>query len=393
MQAPAATPSLISYATFAWVTALVRRGWRERLTLEDVGLNSRLARPPLVRTAELLARYDALPAGSLRWRLWLLARRRLAFSGAFFLAYISLATAYPFLLRGLVLAVGERSLNGLYYALAIGCSAILGTLANQAQTWLNYELGNSLRTLAVALVYRRVLENSTVAQQQRHGHVSVPNLISSDAQKLVEMAPLVHMLWGAPVQIIVAAAMLVAFAGWLALGGIAVLCSIVPINDAIAAKMRRARAARMPISDARVALCSEAVGAMRLIKVSGWEAAVEARILRERRAEMPLIMRELSLYTAQARRCAVPPCAMPVPQHGRAALCCAVLMPRGGSLAPRTLPRQVTVMIVIPQVPRARRFLLPARFCSHTLFSDSTGLHARRLRCAGARWLGRAADG
>ena len=66
-------------------------------------------------------------------------------------------------------------------------------------------------------------------------------------------------------------ALLVGFAGWRALGGILVLLSIVPINDALAAKMRRARAARMPISDARVALCTEAVQAMRLIKVSGWE--------------------------------------------------------------------------------------------------------------------------
>ncbi len=58
-----------------------------------------------------------------------------------------------------------------------------------------------------------------------------------------------------------------------------------PINDALAKRMRRARAQRMPISDRRVALCAEAGGAMRLIKVSGWEAAVEARVLRERRAQ------------------------------------------------------------------------------------------------------------
>ena len=60
---------------FAWVTPLVRRGWRVRLTLADVRDGAVGAATP--KTAELLQRYDAL-VGSFEQRMWKMARLRLA---------------------------------------------------------------------------------------------------------------------------------------------------------------------------------------------------------------------------------------------------------------------------------------------------------------------------
>ena len=175
--------------TFAWVTPLVRRGLRTTLTQEDAAAAMAWAAP---RTEALLAFYDGCE-GTYRQRMWRLVRGRLATSALLYAAYCGTQLAQPLLLRGAVRAVQDADPDGWAYALAIGANVVLASLCKEQQLWTQMRLGAELRALSVALVYRRAmaLRESAVPR-------GLSNLFGNDCQKLLDVMPLLHLVWAAP---------------------------------------------------------------------------------------------------------------------------------------------------------------------------------------------------
>ncbi|EOD24477.1 hypothetical protein EMIHUDRAFT_50939, partial [Emiliania huxleyi CCMP1516] len=120
--------------------------------------------------------------------------------------------------------------------------------------------------------------------------------LSNDAQKLLDALPLIHLLWACPLMILVAALLLVDLAGVAALAGIGLLLTMIPLNLLLVRRLKAARAAHLPHSDARVARCLELVKGVRALKFHGWDAAFEADLLARRERELPYIRTELGLF-------------------------------------------------------------------------------------------------
>jgi len=190
---------------FAWVTPLVRRGWRVRLTLADVRGGAVGAATPT--TVELLQRYDAV-VGSFEQRMWKLARLRLVGSATLYAVYTCTQLAQPLLLRRVIQSVQEDSAEGIWYAVAVGVLVSVGSGCKEQQLMINFRIGVELRALTVALVYRRAL-----AVREAELPRSMVNLFTMDAQKLLEALPLINLPWAAPLQIAVAGGILVTLAG------------------------------------------------------------------------------------------------------------------------------------------------------------------------------------
>ena len=190
---------------FAWVTPLVRRGWRVRLTLADVRGGAVGAATP--KTVELLQRYDAV-VGSFEQRMWKLARLRLVGSATLYAVYTCTQLAQPLLLRRVIQSVQEDSAEGIWYAVAVGVLVSVGSGCKEQQLMINFRIGVELRALTVALVYRRAL-----AVREAELPRSMVNLFTMDAQKLLEALPLINLPWAAPLQIAVAGGILVTLAG------------------------------------------------------------------------------------------------------------------------------------------------------------------------------------
>ena len=232
------------------------------------------------RTEALLAFYDGCE-GTYRQRMWRLVRGRLATSALLYAAYCGTQLAQPLLLRGAVRAVQDADPDGWAYALAIGANVVLASLCKEQQLWTQMRLGAELRALSVALVYRRAmaLRESAVPR-------GLSNLFGNDCQKLLDVMPLLHLVWAAPALIASAAALLVWLAGWAALAGIVLLSLSLPLNVRIVRATKAARAAQVPIADERVARAGEMVKGMRTLKLNSWDAGFEASVgaLRERAA-------------------------------------------------------------------------------------------------------------
>eukprot|EP00793_Prasinoderma_coloniale_P001418 PRCOL_00005193-RA len=306
---------------FASAAPVVADGWRRPLRGDDCHA---LAEGEGVE--ELLRRYDALSRGSgarggrdvpngaasapsapppstapreegYRRRMWQLAAGRLLGSGVLFAYYAASQLAQPLLIRGLVESVRDRTDAGAAYAAAVALAAVTGSVAKENALAANHAVGGRLRAVSTALVFRKWLRLSQV-DAARVPH-DVSNLMSSDAQKWLDLMPLVHLLWAAPAQIIAGAGMLVHLMGWEALAGVGVLLVAVPLNAILTRRLISARRAHLPATDARVRLTTESVHGMRVLKLNGLDEAFENKVRAARAREMPFVNTEAAVFAQQ----------------------------------------------------------------------------------------------
>ena len=115
--------------------------------------------------------------------------------------------------------------------------------------------------------------------------------MSNDSQKVFDLLPQIHLLWSAPMQILISSYLLYLALGvrWSsqmiffstfqgkyihiydsAFAGVFVLISLVPINMFIAKLYGAVRNKHLPILDERVKLCSESLQSIRAIKFYNW---------------------------------------------------------------------------------------------------------------------------
>ncbi|CAI5475323.1 unnamed protein product [Closterium sp. Yama58-4] len=143
-----------------------------------------------------------------------------------------------------------------------------------------------VRTAMVALIYSKALRISAAA---RHSTSlgEIVNLQSNDAEKLAKLCIYLHIVWSGPLQIIGALALLFRFLSVIpALAGLATMLLLMPFNGVLMGRLSAVRHRLIARTDARVRLLSEAVGAMRALKLNGWEALFKASIEAKRAEEM-----------------------------------------------------------------------------------------------------------
>ncbi|CAI7808010.1 unnamed protein product [Closterium sp. NIES-53] len=210
------------------------------------------------------------------------------------------AASLPAWLPGLLLA-------GVLLACNVGQSLVAHQYFHRL-----YRLSSHVRTALVALIYSKALCISAAA---RHSTSlgEIVNLQSNDAEKLAKLCIYLHIVWSGPLQIIAlfvstldhcnppplpsttpphprppgALAFLFRFLSVIpALAGLATMLLLMPFNGVLMGRLSAVRHRLIARTDARVRLLSEAVGAVRAVKLNGWEALFKARIEARRAEEM-----------------------------------------------------------------------------------------------------------
>ncbi|SJX64743.1 related to YBT1-Vacuolar, full-size ABC protein transporting bile acids [Sporisorium reilianum f. sp. reilianum] len=148
----------------------------------------------------------------------------------------------------------------------------------------------SLRSnLAQRIAQRKKRQAQKLKEQEEQQGADVGkvvNLMASDVNILLRMGCDLHQLYGAPLEVTIAAIFLYKLMGWSALVGFGILVAAIPVNyvwgEIAVQKQREYSAAR----DARMSLLSELIDAMRFVKIQGVEPQWEQRVADARRTEM-----------------------------------------------------------------------------------------------------------
>lgn len=148
----------------------------------------------------------------------------------------------------------------------------------------------SLRTSTKRQKARHSKEREERLKQQAEGQGAdvgkIVNMMASDLNILLRMGCDLHQLYGAPLEVTIAAIFLYKLMGWSALVGFGILVAAIPVNyvwgEVAVKKQREYSSAR----DERMSLMTELIDAMRFVKIQGVEPQWEDRVTSARRTEI-----------------------------------------------------------------------------------------------------------
>ena len=168
-------------------------------------------------------------------------------------------------------------------------------LTNHRQQDFAMKGGVAIRAAVSSALYQHSL---TLTPRGRSGVTTgeVTNLIATDAQKLYEVAQVMHLLWSCPMAIALVTSFLLWIMGPISLIGVLVLVSFAPAMEAIVGKMVHARKQRARLTDERIEITSAMLQGIMVTKLGNYEDRFLGRINDARSREMKYVRRELLLW-------------------------------------------------------------------------------------------------
>ncbi|XP_053936985.1 multidrug resistance-associated protein 1 isoform X3 [Cuculus canorus] len=212
-------------------------------------------------------------------------------------AHDLLMFAGPEILKLLINFVNNKAApdwQGYFYTGLLFVCACLQTLILHQYFHICFVTGMRLKTAVVGVIYRKALvitnsarKTSTVGE--------IVNLMSVDAQRLMDLATYINMIWSAPFQVILALCLLWQNLGPSVLAGVAVMILLVPINAVMAMKTKTYQVAQMKCKDNRIKLMNEILNGIKVLKLYAWELAFREKVLEIRQKELKVLKKSAYL--------------------------------------------------------------------------------------------------
>ncbi|NXI19483.1 MRP1 protein, partial [Irena cyanogastra] len=203
----------------------------------------------------------------------------------------------PEILKLLLNFVGNKAApnwQGYFYTVLLFVCACLQTLILHQYFHICFVTGMRLKTAIVGVIYRKALvitnsarKTSTVGE--------IVNLMSVDAQRFMDLATYINMIWSAPFQVILALYLLWRNLGPSVLAGVAVMVLLVPINAVMAMKTKTYQVAQMKSKDNRIKLMNEILNGIKVLKLYAWELAFREKVLEIRQKELQVLKKSAYL--------------------------------------------------------------------------------------------------
>ncbi|KAM9748173.1 ATP-binding cassette sub-family C member 3 [Dama dama] len=158
-----------------------------------------------------------------------------------------------------------------------------------------FVMGLRFRTGIIGVIYRKALViTNSVKRESTVGEIV--NLMSVDAQRFMDVVPFINLLWSAPLQIILAVYFLWQNLGPSVLAGVALMILLIPLNGAVAVKMRAFQVEQMKFKDSRIKLMSEILGGIKVLKLYAWEPSFLKQVEGIRQDELRLMRQVAYLH-------------------------------------------------------------------------------------------------
>lgn len=188
------------------------------------------------------------------------------------------------------------SWHGYVYSILIFIVSIFESLIINQYFQRTFNVGVNARTALTSTIYRKTMcLNNEARKNFTQGEIV--NLMSTDAQKFLDLSGYIHMFWSAPLQIIISIVLLYSILGPSIFAGIGVMVCLIPLNAFIAKKMRSFNALQMKFKDSRIKLMAEILNGIKVLKLYAWEDSFEDKILQKRQLELDVFKR-MSFYAA-----------------------------------------------------------------------------------------------
>lgn len=240
---------------------------------------AQLAKPnPSLIRALLLTFWSDLAVIMLTWLSW----SGLQYSYPLILPYLAQYFVYPNL----------PDWWGYIYMTAMWSSSFMSIVLFNATLYRTWTVGSRVRSVLINLIYRKSINVSPAALGSRG---TVLNLMSTDAQIILDTFPQFVMGLASPIQIGVTIGLLAREIGVFCLIPLGILLLGFPILASIGKRLPMARLRVQRAADVRVKLTTEFISAIRIVKYYAWERPFLEKVDEAREAEI-VHLRRIALY-------------------------------------------------------------------------------------------------
>jgi ATP-binding cassette, subfamily C (CFTR/MRP), member 1 len=281
-ECPMEYADIFSVLTFGWMTPLMRFGYKNFLTADDLW-NLR-HRDTTKVTGDLLQKTWEDELEKKKPSLWIALAR--AFGGPYLRGACiktvsdSLAFVQPQLLRLLISFVDSHktghepqpAVRGVAIALAMFATSVCQTAALHQYFQRAFETGMRVKASLTAMIYSKSLKLSNESRATKSTG-DIVTYMSVDQQRLSDLCQWGQQLWSAPFQIVLCMVSLYKLVGVSCFAGVAAMLLMVPINAFIARFMKKLQLSQMKYKDSRARLMTEILNNMKSIKLYAWGSA------------------------------------------------------------------------------------------------------------------------
>ena len=272
---------IFSVLTFGWMTPMMRYGYKNFLTQDDLW-NLRKA-DATAATTEAFETAWQKQLEKKKPSLWIALFR--SFGGPYFRGAViktfsdTLAFAQPQLLRYLIAFVDsyrgdnpQPPIRGAAIALAMFAVSVSQTVFLHQYFQCAFETGMRIKSALTAAIYRKSLRLSNEGRAAKSTG-DIVNYMAVDTQRLQDLAQYGQQLWSAPFQITLCMISLYQLVGFSMFAGVGAMLAMIPINGLIAKISKNLQKKQMKNKDARTRLMTEILNNMKSIKLYAWSTA------------------------------------------------------------------------------------------------------------------------
>lgn len=272
---------IFSVLTFGWMTPLMKFGYTNFLTQDDLW-NLRRRDTTRVTLDDLSAAWD-IELEKKKPSLWIALFK--AFGGPYIRGAIiksgsdMLAFVQPQLLRYLIAFIDsyrgpepQPVIRGVAIALAMFLVSVCQTSCLHQYFQRAFDSGMRVKSSLTALIYGKALRLSSEGRSSKTTG-DIVNHMAVDQQRLSDLTQFGTQLFSAPFQITLCMISLYKLVGPSMFAGIGVMILMIPLNGVIARMMKKLQITQMKNKDSRTRLMTEILNNIKSIKLYAWNTA------------------------------------------------------------------------------------------------------------------------
>lgn len=282
-ECPLEYADIFSKLTFSWMTPMMKYGYKEYLTQDDLW-NLRRSDTTRATTNTFDEEWEYQLEKKKKPSLWMAMIN--SFGGPYLVGAIiktvsdCLAFVQPQLLRFLISFVDsyrpgrepQPPIQGAAIALAMFAVSVSQTACLHQYFQRSFETGMRVKAALTAAIYAKSMKLSNEGRASKSTG-DIVNHMAVDTQRLQDLAQFGQQLWSAPLQITLCMISLYQLVGVSMFAGVGVMVLMIPINGVIARISKTLQKRQMKNKDARTRLMTEILNNMKSIKLYAWTTA------------------------------------------------------------------------------------------------------------------------
>ncbi|KAG0263816.1 Multidrug resistance-associated protein 1 [Mortierella polycephala] len=294
--------NLLSRLTFTFFQPIIAIGLRRQITAEDLlgqlpeslDAEAGYRRLSLAWNKKLKNRHSPSDQPSLFFTVLFTDWERLVPVLLSRVAIVLFSYSLPILLKELLSYLEDYESKPVSYGVTLAIAMFVASLfASLLNTYNRYQMlviGVSNRSSLVAMIYRKSLRLSAGSRSEAtSGEIS--NHMSVDADLWWDTVVSLSMWISIPMEIVIAMILLYNLLGWTMFAGVLTMLTMLPLQAWQARVFEGMQDVRLTAMDQRIRLTTEVLASMKIVKLYGWSAAFQKRILEFRQKELSALQR------------------------------------------------------------------------------------------------------